>query len=167
MKNKKMTVVLIVSVVAVWGIIIYRIFQVSGGESSLGIPMVAKESSYESLGEYRMKDTFSLSLNYRDPFSGKQMKITSVSSPLPEAEKPTMSTANFSPPEPEVNWSGIRYTGYIVNSEIKRGIALLNIHGKEFMLAEGQEAAGVKIIKNNRDSVMVSYSGKTRFLKVQ
>lgn len=167
MKNKTMTVVLIVSVMAVWGIIFYRIFQASGEESSLGTTVDVKESSYESLDEYRMKDTLVLSLKYRDPFSGRQMQVTTAPSAPAATEHQVMPISNSLAPEPEVNWSVIQYTGYIVNPEIKRIVALMTIQGKEYMLSEGQQAGGVKILKNNRDSVKVSYSGKTKFLKVQ
>lgn len=167
MKNKTMTVVLIVSVMAVWGIIFYRIFQASGEESSFDTIPDVKKSSYESLDEYRMKDTLALSLNYRDPFSGKQMQVTTTSG-VPSASDKTMTLMpNYASAEPEVNWSAVKYTGYILNPEMKRIVALMTIQGKEFMLSEGQQAAGVKILKNNRDSVKVSYSGKTKFLKVQ
>ncbi|WP_407427527.1 hypothetical protein [Arcticibacter sp.] len=167
MKNKTMTVVLIVSVMAVWGIIFYRIFQASGEESSLATAAGVKKSSYESLDEYRMKDTLVLALNYRDPFSGRQMKVTPPPAAPEAIDQAVTAMSNYTTPEPEVNWSAIRYTGYIVNPEIKRIVALMNIQGKEFMLTEGQQAGGVKILKNNRDSVKVSYSGKTKFLKVQ
>jgi len=167
MKNKTMTAVLIISVMAVWGIIFYRIFQASGEESSFGTTPEVKKSSYESLDEYRMKDTLALSLNYRDPFSGKQMQVTTTPGVPKATDQPVMSMSNYATPEPEVNWSAIQYTGYIVNPEIKRVVALMTIQGKEFMLTEGQQAGGVKILKNNRDSVKVSYSGKTKFIKVQ
>ncbi|PRY48083.1 hypothetical protein B0I27_11617 [Arcticibacter pallidicorallinus] len=167
MKNKTMTIVLIVSVMAVWGIVFYRIFQASGEESSFITAAGAKKSTYESLDEYRMKDTLVLALNYRNPFSGRQMQVA-IPPAVPEAtDQPVTSMSNYATPEPEVNWSVIKYTGYIVNPEFKRIVALMTIQGKEFMLTEGQQAGGVKILKNNRDSVKVSYLGKTKFLKVQ
>ncbi|PWG78042.1 hypothetical protein [Pararcticibacter amylolyticus] len=164
MKNKKMTYVLIVSVAAVWGIIFYRIYTAAAGDEEYVQPAAYSKTTYQSLDEYQLKDTAKLSLNYRDPFSGQAAVPEPV---VAENQNAKPFIASAPPPPPPVNWSIIHYTGYIVNSGLKRMVAIMNINGKEYMLSEGQKAEGVTLLKNYRDSVKVSYQNKTKYIRVE
>lgn len=167
MKNKKMTWLLLLSVAAVWGIIFYRIFTAVDSQETL-IPKTSfSKSSYESLDDYKMKDSFRLSLHYRDPFLGGEVKPEKALDITSAAQPGNDFRINSPAPAPEVNWLVVRYTGYIVNREMKRIVAIMNINSKEYMLSEGQKAQGVVIIRNYKDSVKVSYQGKTKFIRIQ
>jgi hypothetical protein len=41
----------------------------------------------------------------------------------------------------------------------------MHINGKEVMLTEGENAEQVKLIRNLRDSIKISYHGQTKFIK--
>lgn len=165
MKNKRTTYILIISVVAVWGIIFYRIFTATQAAEPVSFNLPASKASYESLYDYQMKDTFTLALNYRDPFLGGEPQSEIPVTTVPREPAGFVMNAIAAPPP--VNWEIIRYTGYIMNPNIRRAVAIMNINGKEYMLSEGQKADGVTLIKSYRDSVKISYQSKTKFIRIQ
>ena len=68
MKNKKLTYILVPLVLIVWGLIIYRIFNTihnTDDSPLLNTPIATINGEKNTL-----LDTFSLQLNYRDPFLG-------------------------------------------------------------------------------------------------
>ncbi|MBW4890129.1 hypothetical protein KXQ82_10400 [Mucilaginibacter sp. HMF5004] len=161
MKNKKVTYFLGLLVVAVWGMIIYRVFQAVSAEDNHDFQprLVEKKEEYN---DYEVpKDTTKLLLNYRDPFSeGKQKdtveipinKLVHSTAPHPITQKPAL------------NWGFIRYSGFVYNPGSKRIIAIVSINGKQQMLSEGETADQVKLIKNMKDSIKVLYQGNTKFI---
>lgn len=158
MKNKKLTYLLILVVLSVWGLIIYRLLSATGGSDDT-IPGPVSQPVKEAYNDFAIpKDTTHLLLNYRDPFGITAVKDTTVNKPNPF--KKIISVK----PRPGINWGFIQYLGYIRNASSKKLIALLTINGKNEMLAEGQTKDQVKLIRNLRDSVKVSFGGKTKFI---
>lgn len=161
-KNKNVTYLLICAVAVVWGIIIYRLFFLDAGEDGEKVFLKASVT-HEAYDKYLVKnDTFKLALNYMDPFPGKNpppatIPITTV--PVPVSPKP------FKPLPPPVNWSGIKYSGYITNPKTKKMVAILIVNGKERMTAEGESLEGVKLLKNKKDSILVSWMGKQKYIR--
>jgi hypothetical protein len=167
MRNKPLTYLLILSVAAVWGIIFYRLFNASGEEEKNHESFVPHHSPNESLEDYRFKDTFSLALSYADPF------LKGISTPIQggsvTVQNPVINASLSSPKPiaPPINWEIIKYTGFILNSSGKKIVSIITISGKEYMLAEGDGVAGVKLLKNAKDSIMVSYQNKNKFIRIQ
>jgi hypothetical protein len=71
------------------------------------------------------------------------------------------------PAKPAMNWSFISYSGYIRNPASKKLIALVSINGQNLTLAEGETKNQVKLLKNLRDSIKISYEGKTKFIVIK
>jgi hypothetical protein len=164
MKNKKLTYLLIVLVLGLWGMIVYRIFNAVTANDDDNIAQSVKPLK-EALNDYAMvKDTATLSLHYSDPFKTAQ-----------KTEKDTVTRShthvvirpNPRPTPPAINWSVITYSGYIRNPASKKLIALLNINGRSVALAEGETREQVKLLKNLRDSIKVIYQGKTKFITIK
>jgi hypothetical protein len=160
MKNKKVTYLLGLVVAIVWGIIIYRIFDAAAGNDD-ALPAVAQVKK-ETYNDYAIaKDTTHLLLNYHDPFGLTRQKDTVT----------TVKRANYKPaaiaPKPVMNWGFIQYSGYIRNPSNKKLITLVSINGRSEMLVEGQEKDNVKLIKNLRDSIKISYNGKIKFIPIK
>lgn len=159
-KNKKLTYLLICAVVAVWGIILYRVlFNNSDDDYQLKAQPVAKKT--EPYDQYELKrDTFRLALNYKDPFTGM---VEAPVKPVETSAKPT----NLVPPpfRPPINWEAIKYRGYVINPQTKKVVSIVEINGKERMLAEGEFLEGVKLLKNKKDSILVYWQGKQKHIK--
>lgn len=161
-KNKGVTYLLIVAVALVWGIIIYRIFFMDPVEEDSG-QFIKSTTKHEPFDQYLVKkDTFTLALNYRDPF------LSNVNAPV-EIPKTSLATQALQIPVkpfvPPPNWEMIRYSGYITNPVTKKLVSILTVNGKEQMVAEGESLEGVRLLKNKKDSVLVSWMGKQKYIK--
>jgi hypothetical protein len=161
MKNKKLTYFLIFVVALVWGLIIYRIFAAASGDDDI-IPVTSGKPAKEVYNDFSIpKDTTKLLLNYRDPFGLVPFKDTTKMIPVHQ------HTIALSKPVPAINWSFIQYSGYIRNPTSKKLIALVIINGKNEMLSEGDTKEQVKLLKNLRDSIKISFNGKTKYIVIK
>ena len=160
MKNKKLTYFLGLVVLSVWGLIIYRVFYAVSGDDDNSLPPTTKTAK-ETYNDYSIpKDTTRLLLNYRDPFGLIAFKDTSI-------RPVTVSHRRLTPAAPAMNWDFIKYSGYIRNPASKKLLAFVHINGKSETLSEGETKDQVKLIKNLRDSIKVSFNGKTKFITIK
>ncbi|MDR3694117.1 hypothetical protein [Mucilaginibacter sp.] len=161
MKNKKLTYLLGLVVVVVWGMIIYRVF--NGLNSNDNTATVAPlKTAKEAYNDFSIpKDTTHLLLNYRDPFGIAREKDTDkvVIRKVSERKIPIQVKP--------MDWGFIRYSGYMLNPATKKMIALVSVNGQNITLAEGQTKNDVKLIRNLRDSIKISYAGKTKFIAIK
>jgi hypothetical protein len=164
MKNKKLTYFLGFAVLVVWGLILYRVFDASGGDDNDSSPVKSAPIQKEAYNDYEiLTDTSHLLLNYRDPFSQGREKDT-AQIPL---KKLLVKNRILLPPKPAFNWGFIQYSGYIRNPGSKKLIALVSINGKDEMFSEGETKDHVKLIKNLRDSIRIRFNGKTKFITIK
>ncbi|OKS87284.1 hypothetical protein [Mucilaginibacter polytrichastri] len=163
MKNKPVTYFLIAAVIGLWGIIIYRIVDATGSNEDLSISNNAILPRKKALEDYtNMKDTTHLLLNYRNPFDEATKKEEQE---IPVAKLINQAPVNhIAPAKVSMNWSFITYTGYIRNSKSKQLLAIVNIRGVEYMMAEGETDAQVKLVKNLRDSIKITFGGQSKFI---
>lgn len=151
-------------VLVVWGIIIYRVFLAAAGSDDDAVPAVSNVAQKEAYNDFAIaKDTTMLLLNYRDPFGLVKQKDTANLSVKRSPYKSMASTAK----KPAFNWGFIQYSGYIRNPVSKKLITLVTINGKSEMLSEGEIRGQVKLIKNLRDSIKISFNGKTKFIAIK
>lgn len=154
-----MTYLLIVSVLALWGFIFYRVADNASAKPA-GSAAPEKMALPEADKVFIARDTFTLLLNYRDPFTGEIMEERIGNAPDMDAG-PALPPAK---PEP-LKVDHIKYAGYIINPSSKRSISILTINGKEQMMTEGEVSGEVKLLRNRKDSVEVIYKGKTCFIR--
>lgn len=62
------------------------------------------------------------------------------------------------------NWGFIKYSGYIHNPDSKKLVTLLSINGQNVTLSDGETKAQVRLLKNMRDSIKISFEGKIKFI---
>ena len=157
-----MTYLLICAVAMVWGIIVYRIFFNEAADDEQHSFATAK-AVHEPYDKYVVKnDTFHLVLNYRDPFLGKTVTVAKeVNAGVPQQ----VIAAIPKPVPPPLNWETIHYSGYITNPVTKKMVAILSVNGIERMTAEGESFQGVKLLKNKKDSILVSWMGKQKYIR--
>jgi hypothetical protein len=161
-KNKNMTYLLGLVVLVVWGMIIYRVFNVFNSNDE-GAPAAVVKSAKEAYNDFSIpKDTTRLLLNYRDPFGLTRQKDTDrvVIRRISERKIPVQVNK-------PMDWSFIKYSGYMLNPGTKKMIALLSINGQNITLSEGQTKNDVRLIKNMRDSIKIVYAGKTKFISIK
>jgi hypothetical protein len=169
MKNKATVYILGLVVVAVWGLIIYNVIKATSGDDDTVIPTSAVRLNKEPLNDFAIKeDTVKLNLNYRDPFGiASPPKDTAVSVPTKISRAKSMNlSADPIFAKAIINWTFIKYSGYIRNPHTKKLIAIVNINGKSLMMSEGDAAEQVTLLKNLKDSIKVSYQHKTKYIVI-
>ncbi|MGY4538166.1 hypothetical protein ACVW0P_002586 [Mucilaginibacter sp. UYNi724] len=161
-KKVIINIVLGIVVVGIWANSIKGI--ISGlNEDEPDLPQVKLTGKNPPFNDYAvMKDTAHLALNYRDPFhvgSVKTVKDTSrkpVRSLMPETRNLLKVTEDL---------SNIKYSGFINNPSSKKTISVLSINGKSTMVADGERAEGIKMVRNMGDSIKIIYKNKVHFIK--
>ena len=155
-----LTYLLIAGSLLVWGLVFYKVFSyIGGGDGSTvtNIPSIAAPPVLEKEEEY------TLLLNYRDPFLGKTETGIEKSNIGSAVKKKKM--AKIKEPGKPIDVSFISYAGMITNPSTKRKVALITIKGRQSMVAEVEVLDDVKFIKNYRDSIQISYLGRTAYIK--
>lgn len=166
-KGKTLTYLLIAGVVAVWGLIFYRVY-IGMSEEDLDTPVAttAKVPYFKMVDHHQ--DQVNLDLNYRDPFG--QATAYDVVKPVVKSENTAPARPQMAMPmtqKPQVNWSNVQYTGYVNNAASKQKMVILSVNGNTAVLAEGQSAHGVKLLKYLGDSVSVQYQGEKKNIKIK
>ncbi|WP_410221206.1 hypothetical protein [Pedobacter sp.] len=166
MKNKALTYLLIVCVAAIWGVIFYRIYAgLNDEELPLPKTSAVKTAYFNEINH--LNDTVTLNLSYPDPFFANPSDAYQGKR-IPENMPKTPSLIKAIPiQKPAINWAAIQYTGYINNPANKQKLAMLNIQGKEALLAEGQSSNGLKLVKHLGDSVRVQFQGETKYIRIK
>lgn len=156
LKNKKAIYVLLPLVIAIWGMISYRIYSAVNSSSE------SREEVFFQAGFTPPKalvDTFSLIANYRDPFLGKTIVET-------ESEKPKSPVIKKEKPKPEaIVWPAIVYKGMIKNQKSNKQLCLVSIAGQDNMMKEGDVATEVELKKITKDSIEVIFKKQSKYFK--
>ncbi|WP_417367184.1 hypothetical protein [Flavobacterium beibuense] len=155
MKNKKNIYILLTIVLGIWGMVIYRLFSFSNPDTN--IPATASNFTFKPI-EVKARDTFSIDVNYRDPFLGKmysndvQKKNTSH---VPIVKKDTLI------------WPNIIYKGLVSDSKEKKKVFLVSINGQTYFMNEKTTEQEVTLKKGDRNTIEVLYKGKKNKIGLQ
>lgn len=144
MKNKTKTYILLTLVLGIWGVIGYRILSVANPT----LPDIAQQN-----GDVNFKpktrienDTFSIKTVNRDPFLGTLL--------IKKKSKPRRTK----PKEPFI-WKPVIYHGIISNQNSKTKVYIVSIDNQQHLMKLGQVVNEVKLIRGNKNSIIVSYKG--------
>jgi hypothetical protein len=156
-KKKKLTYLLGIVVIGVWGTILYRVYS-----SYFSKPKQEKttEVSSNTLLTLSPVDTFSIAANYRDPFLGK---ITSTrkrrtSSGHASKSSATKSTVKVKSTPPATKWPKLKYGGMIKNQHSGKLVALFSIDAQSYRMKEGEMNKEILLKEIHRDSVVVEFA---------
>lgn len=161
MKNKKNIYILLPLVLGIWGLLIYNFFSYLNPEE-----IVLPEDNFQISDEikYTEPDTTTIDINHRDPFSGKmttkyseadERKVTNVSSVKSNSEGPKV--------EDDLK---IQYKGIVSDVSDKVKVFMVIINGKTFLMKQGDKELDIKLIKGNRESIVISNKGKQNTISI-
>ncbi|BDS14296.1 hypothetical protein [Aureispira anguillae] len=172
--NKYAPYILGVMVLVVWGLVFYKIYQAVYGTEDDFVP--PKFDAPLVLEDRQQEDSYTLLLDYKDPFLGKHFKLSQRngstvanggrmnSRPRQPAKvvKKTIPTAKTPPPKP---FPTIVYQGFqVMESDT---IALIKINNRFYPVARvGNSFQKVQVEKIYQDSIQLSYENQYKtFLK--
>ncbi|MPM04079.1 hypothetical protein SDC9_50349 [bioreactor metagenome] len=167
LKGKKSLYILIPSVMAVWGLIIYRVvlYQKDSNDSNIAVyePVLSARDS--------TKDTCKMIWTYRDPFLDRQAdRLTEQEFDFSDGNNNFSSNikiGTYKAPEPEkkVQWPAISYHGLIKNKSNGKMVAVFNINKRQYLLSENQSAAGILIESADNKRAVVQFDGETKTIE--
>lgn len=153
MKNKKSIYFLLPVVLIIWALIIYKVFNYRSGESKNNLVL---QDNIKHARENTIADTFSLKLDYPDPFLKKPYKIKQQATVL---QKPRLLKNNT------VNWPEMHYYG-LVKSRINGETAIsVDIERTNYILTQNEVVYGMRVISITTDSIVVKKQGETKTIR--
>lgn len=159
MNRKHLNKALIVGVAVLWLLIGFKLITVVKGPSKSVTPYKA----VSTLLTGDEPDTFSLYLNYRDPF------MTLRSSPSiektdfkPPSQTTSIAVAQIAQP---VTWPSVSFSGTVFSADGFSKLALITIGGKPFLMRPGDVTGGVVLRGLETDSVVLEYMNQVKTLK--
>lgn len=150
MKQKNTTIILFITVLAIWGAIGWKIYlslnNSSASSKGFNLPLSENEKKVQ---------TFTLLLNYEDPFL-KRAENETRNPPLPTLSQLTdvVMPPPINAPENNVQLSQktLLYKGLIQADKRKTG--LVSIDGKSYIVEIGKQIEGLRIITFNKTSLL-------------
>lgn len=146
MKNKKKTYLLLVAVLAIWGILGFRIIATLGPSDEVQTPI--KTATLEQPLTLKIRDTFSINANYRDPFLGT----------LPKTKKKSKTPKKKPPKAPK---RSIAYHGSVAQNGAKSRLFFVWIDDQQHIFEKGKSVDGVTLVWGTKERIKVTYGGHT------
>ena len=156
MNKKKRTTYLLIAVILIYGAVIARFFMLSN-DGDYVLPTNELVASFKPT-TYDVKENFTISNDYRDPFLGALAKKNQ--SIDPSLRKSTSNTKK------EVYFPVVTYLGIISDAGSSKKVLSLRINAKEYVVKEGNTVDSIRVISGNTKSLLVSYKGKRKRITI-
>lgn len=157
MKNKKTIYILLPVVLLVWGKVVYQFFSFANSDKILENTPI---DLYIKPFKIKERDTFSINVNYRDPFLGK-MFVTELSV---DSKKKTTKIKKVSKQENLIIWPSIIYKGIVADTKNNIKIYMLIIGGKTCLMKKGETENEVFLKDGDNESIYVKYKGNLNLI---
>lgn len=148
MKKNKKTYLLLVLVLAIWGILGFKIVGAINPMEEPDKPILFDNKIVQN--EIRKRDTFSIVANYRDPFLGT----------MPKTEKPKRTKLK-SVKKPQLPKKNIGYSGSVAQNGSKNRMFFVSIDGQQHIMSKNVIINDVKLVWGDASSIKVKYPGHT------
>lgn len=153
-KNKRITYLLLVLVVLIWGLIFYRIYSNFGAKKQVekSVPHSVVMEKHD-----RRDSVLTLSLNYPDPFlKGEDQSLDPFT---PSEYKGVVAS-------PVINWPLIEYRGLLTGNNTNESTGLLRIQNADLLVKQGKIYASIKIKTLSKDSICLEYQHESRWVSI-
>jgi hypothetical protein len=160
MKNKKNIYILLPVVLFVWGAVLYQIFSFT--TTDLDVTANNPEFTIKPL-KIKERQSFTINVNYRDPFLGKMYTPQTVSK-----IKTGSSLVKKAPKIQEaLVWPVVLYKGMISDSKTKNRIFMLVIDGQNHYMKIGETQNEIFLKEGDKESVYLKYKGNLNLIMLQ
>ncbi|PCJ95000.1 MAG: hypothetical protein COA50_11580 [Flavobacteriaceae bacterium] len=153
MKKNKKTYVLLSVVLAIWGILGYKII-VGIGSDDVQRNEMALVETYVPI-KVKKRDTFVILANYRDPFLGTMPKKAEVK-----------NKRNVVPKKTVLPKKDITYSGSVSQSNTNNRMFFISIDGQQYIMSKKEEIVGVRLVSGNEQQIKVRYNGRTETISL-
>lgn len=163
MKSNRTKYLMLLLVVSIWGLVVYRFltYRTDGALSD----QVTTNQNFDI--SQKSGDTFTLALNYADPFYSHTPERSTAGDNPQTAEKPAeKARVVIEPPKPRIVWPAVLYKGVVLNEKHNSNSVIIIINGSTQILKKGDEVQGVRVISIGKDSIALRFSNQQRFFKI-
>ncbi|MEO0573312.1 MAG: hypothetical protein AAF039_16515 [Bacteroidota bacterium] len=146
-KNQK-TYALLAVVLAVWGILGFKVVNGLGPKEP-----VAQEVRLDTpfvVQTMEKREPIVIAANYRDPFLGTP----------PKSQEPKKKVKK-KPVKPKPPKKNIAYSGSVAQNGTKNRMFFVTIDGQQHLMQKNQKVNEVTLVKGNQKSITVKYPGHT------
>lgn len=157
MKNKKSIYILLPIVLFIWGTVIFQFFTFSGNDGD--ITDISNKFEIKPL-KVKERDTFTINVNYRDPFLGKMYSPNSTHIARHHSKK-------IPKPIEPIIWPQILYKGIVSDTKNKTRVFMLIINGKTYLMKKGDIQEGVLLKDGNRLSIDAKFKDALNVIPLQ
>lgn len=163
MKNKKATYLLLAAALLIWGYIVYSVVDFKSSNTVPKSIISLSEKKNDLL--FNEVDTFSLWLNYDDPFlhnsAYSPSRFQNSNQSRNVASVKVKPVTNIKPTE-TVKWPLIVFNGTITSSKENKLLCLLKVEGTDYVLPVGKQAGEIDIVSITTDSITVALKGQKK-----
>jgi len=159
-ENNKAKYLLGVSLLAIWGLVGYRMYQkYSGNENSFSLVPPNTEIPIAQAGFQ-----FDLQLDYRDPFGNKAKIMSTDPRPLLSTSRSVKKIGKIKTKKKKVRFPNVEYRGNIVSKTGEEAAVLM--YEKEFLnMNINQVHNKLTLVNIHPDSVIVSFEGEEKVIE--
>lgn len=167
MKSKNLKIILIVSTIAIWGIISFKIISFLKKPT---VPVISEYQQEKKSKELYKKETFEIVANYRDPFLTEKINTKNVSNNNIEnkqsknSKKPTTGNKR-NELKKEIIWPSIKYKGQIFNKNTQKQTGMITINNKKFLVMKEIVYEEIYVDNIYQDSIRLIYQNEVKTFK--
>lgn len=162
MKSNRTKYILLLLVVSIWGLVVYKYLRYRGEG---GAPTQKQIDSFDL--SQSLSDTFSLKMDYADPFRHHDVEMSEGTS-LPQNSKKTLVKKKVKEEQkaPIRIWPNIHCKGLVINENQHNNRVIIIINNVMYVLKKGDEIQGVRVISICKDSISLKMSNQQKFFKI-
>ena len=165
MSKKRINIILLIVVLAIWGILIYRFV---GGQFFSDAPELNYQpTAINDQPVFSKKQAHEIAIHERDPFLSKHDHIKVSYQRNTKVRQSKISNNKIQNSKPPIQWPTIKYLGFVKQKKSKKPLILLQIDNKFYRKRPNEKLiGGVKIMKFYKDSIKLQYKGLNKtFIK--
>lgn len=160
MKNKKNIYILLPIVLMVWGAVLFQLFSFTNSDEIVEVNNPEFKIKPLKLNE---RQSFTIDVNYRDPFLGKMYSENTT----PKAKPSGVKTTKVVKPKETLVWPVILYKGLISDNKEKNKVFVLIIDKKNYFMKIGDTENEIFLKSGDKESVYVKYKGELNLIMLQ
>lgn len=155
MNKKAKTYILLTIVIGIWGTIGYKIYDALNPREE---PITTSNTMVSFAPKEAIeKDTFDISNEHYDPFLNKPYREKQLFSKVKKSNKS----------DKNIVFPSITYRGVISKKRSADNVYILEINGTQQLFKLRKQIEGVKLIRGNKKSVVVTFKGIQKEIPIQ
>ena len=146
----------------IWGYIIWYVVQATNRNQPI---VQTTQSNIKKVNAPVVPDTFSLLLDYDDPFLGKRTTKRSATQRVSSSNRSIRKKNESIKEEPPKPWPNIVYKGLVKNQHTGKWVALMEVNGQSHVLRSGQAVEDLTLIHLSEEKISLTWKGEQGVVK--